>query len=158
MAERLGDVVVRAEVEAPDAVRFFAARGQQDDRHWSTLTQLATDLKAAQPGQHNVEHDQIRQRSFGERQGFFATVRQDRPVALLAQRVANDVGDVAVIVDDENIHSSSLARGSSTTKRAPRGTPSSTRTDPPWRSTSDFTMASPRPLPASPRRCASRPR
>src|SRR5258707_3274452 len=132
MAERLGDVVVRAEIESPDAVSFFPARGQQDDRHWSTFTQFATDLEAAQPGQHNVEHDEIRQRSFGEREGFFATVRQDRPVPLFAQRVANDVGDVAVIVDDENVHSSSLARGSSTPKRGPRGTLSSPSPVPPW--------------------------
>src|SRR5260370_16043697 len=157
VAERFGDVSVVAKVESPDPVSFFAARGQQDDWPRSAFTQLATDVEAAQPGQHDVEHDQVRQRPLGQRQGLFATVRQDRPVAFLAQRVADNVGNIAIVVDHENVHSSSLARGSSTTNRAPCGTLSSTRTDPPCRSTSDFTMARPKPLPASPRRCAPRP-
>ena len=161
MAERLGHVVVGAEVEAPDAVGLFAARGQQDDRHGSALAQLAADVEAAQTGQHHVEHHQVGHRALGERQRLLAAVRQGGSVALLAQRVADDVGDVAVVVDDEDVHAFLVSRSRAAIRprtarraaRCPRRAPL-----PPCRSTSDLTMARPRPLPASPRCCASRPR
>src|SRR5262245_24727370 len=158
MAERLSNVVVGAEVQPPDAISFLTPGREQDDGYRAALAQLATDVESAQAWQHHVEHYQVGQRAIGQCKRLLATVRQDGPVALLAQRVADDVGDVAIVVDDQHVHSSSLARGSSTTNLAPCGALSSTRTEPPCRSTSDLTIASPRPLPASPRCCASRPR
>ena len=57
--ERLGDVVVGADLEAEHAIGFFAARGHHDDRHVDARAQLAADLDAVAAGQHQIEHDAV---------------------------------------------------------------------------------------------------
>ena len=58
-AERLGDVVVGAELEPDDAVGFLGARRQHDDRHCGRGrigAQRVADLEAVDARQHQVEH------------------------------------------------------------------------------------------------------
>ena len=57
--ERLGDVVVGADLEAEHAIGFLAARGHHDDRHVAAPAQLAAHLDAIAAGQHQVEHDAV---------------------------------------------------------------------------------------------------
>ncbi len=59
--ERLGDVVVGAELEADDAVDLVAARSEEDDRHVAVrLAQAPEDLEPARIGQADVEDHQRR--------------------------------------------------------------------------------------------------
>ena len=58
--ERLGDVVVGAEVEALGLVGGRALGGQQDHRHRPPLAQLAHDLDAVEVRHHDVEQDDVR--------------------------------------------------------------------------------------------------
>ena len=58
--ERLGDVVVGAEVEALGLVRGRALGRQQDDRDGAALAQLAHDLDAVEVGHDDVEQDDVR--------------------------------------------------------------------------------------------------
>ena len=57
--ERLGDVVVGADLEPGDLVGLAALRGQHDDRHLAARAQLAADLDAVELGQHQVEDDEV---------------------------------------------------------------------------------------------------
>src|SRR4029077_21046569 len=57
--ERLGEIVVRAEVEAFDLVLYFSECGQDQDWYFATtFAQPAQHLLAGQVRQAEVEHDQ----------------------------------------------------------------------------------------------------
>src|SRR6266851_9815667 len=57
--ERLGDVVVGAELEADDLVDLGVLGGDHDDRHPAVLAQRAAEVEAAHARQHQVEQDQV---------------------------------------------------------------------------------------------------
>src|SRR5436305_10463238 len=57
-AKRLGHIVVRARLEAADAISFLAARGQHHDRHIGSRRATAeppADLNAADALDHPIE-------------------------------------------------------------------------------------------------------
>ena len=58
-AERLGQVVVGAELEAEQLVELVVARGEHDDRDGRVAAQLAGDVEAVEPGQAEVEDDEV---------------------------------------------------------------------------------------------------
>ena len=59
-AERLRDVVLRAELEARDLVHLAGLRRQDDDRHRAPFgTQVVQDLEAVALRQHHVEDDEV---------------------------------------------------------------------------------------------------
>src|SRR5829696_8782882 len=58
--ERLGDVVVRPELEPDDPVYLVVAGGQHDDGHVALRPNPPYDLRAVELGEHDVEHDQVR--------------------------------------------------------------------------------------------------
>src|SRR5215210_3489580 len=58
--ERLGDVVVRPELESDDPVYLIVAGGQHDDGHVALRPDPPYDLGAVELGEHDVEHDQVR--------------------------------------------------------------------------------------------------
>ena len=82
--ERLGDVVVGAEVETLGLVRGGALRREEDDRHGSPLAELAHDLDAVEIGHHDVEQDDVRPDFLGLSQRLLAAARGDDPKALVA--------------------------------------------------------------------------
>src|SRR5215213_2955442 len=58
--ERLGDVIVGAELETEDAVDLGVTCGQHQDRHDASLgTQAPADLRAGDVGQHHVEDEDV---------------------------------------------------------------------------------------------------
>ena len=84
--ERLGDVVVGADLEPGDLVGLAAFRGQHDDRHLAARAQLAADFDPVELGQHQVEDDQVEAALLEALQGFAAVERGGDVVAVLAQR------------------------------------------------------------------------
>ena len=74
--ERLGDVVVGAEVEALGLVGGGALGGQQDDRDRPPLAELAHDLDAIEVGHDDVEQDDVRPDLLGLGQRLFAAPRR----------------------------------------------------------------------------------
>ena len=100
--ERLGDVVVGAEVEALGLVGGRALGGQQDHRDRAALAQLAHDLDAVEVGHHDVEQDDVRADLFGLGQGLLAAAGGDDPEALLAEGDRYELGDPGLVVCDEH--------------------------------------------------------
>src|SRR4029077_2180402 len=65
-AERLGHVVVRAELEAGQPVRLLDSRGEHDDRHVALTPQRPGDLEAVHARQPEVEDDEVGPLGTGE--------------------------------------------------------------------------------------------
>ena len=99
--ERLGHVVVGAELEAQDAVDLVAARRQHDDRDAGVRAQVAGDVEAGLAGQHDVEDDQV---GLDLREDELAAGRVARGVDLVAslrERVVHDLEDRLLVIDDQ---------------------------------------------------------
>src|SRR6185436_4397959 len=127
-------------------VGLLAACGQDQDRHAALLlAQRAQHAEPVQLGQHQVEDHELRLRALGGLEAAPAVLAHLDREALDLQVVAQAVGEVAVVLDQQDPRHA----GSSTTKRAPPAAPSSTKTRPPWRSTRSATTASPMPVPAT---------
>ena len=100
--ERLGDVVVGAELEAEDLVDLLGLRGEHDDRHGAARAQAPAHLEAVEPGHHHVEHDEVERRLAEARQRLPAVDRLHDLVAVLAQRVAEQRLDRLLVVDEQD--------------------------------------------------------
>ena len=100
--ERLGHVVVRAQLQADDRVHVLGAGGQHQDRHVAAAAQLAADLEAVHLGQHQVQHDQVRVAALVLDQGLLAVGRGHDGEALLLEVQPDQLDDVALVVDDED--------------------------------------------------------
>src|SRR5262249_13392224 len=100
--EGLGDVVVRAQLEAENLVELFTASGQHDDRHVAAGAEAAADLETVDLRQHQVEHDKVDLLVAEERERLFAVARlhDSEPVAL--ERVGEELLDGILVVDEEN--------------------------------------------------------
>jgi hypothetical protein len=100
--ERLGEVVVAADLQADDAVELLAARREEDDRHLAEGADAAAGLQAVQLGHQHVHDDEIGRLGAGEGHGGGAVGRLQHLPALAGQRVAHDLAQVGVVVDDEH--------------------------------------------------------
>src|SRR5581483_176896 len=101
--ERLGEVVVGAEVEAGDLVLVLAFGGEHDDGRLSVaLAEPARDLHAVDLRHHQVEHDQVGVDGADLLERLAAVVGRLDLVALGAQVELHQLDDVALVVDDEH--------------------------------------------------------
>ena len=101
--ERLGDVVVRAELEPEDLVDLLGLRGEHDDRHRLALgAQAPADLEAVHPRQHHVEHDEIEDLLVEARERLAAVGRLDHLVAVPLQREGEKGLDRLLVVDEQD--------------------------------------------------------
>ena len=102
--ERLGDVVVGADLEPDDLVDLGVLGGQQDDRHRAAGADVATDVEAAAAGHHDVEDQQVVPGLVvAELLVGVLTVDRERDVeALLLERVADRVAHRGLVVGDQD--------------------------------------------------------
>ena len=100
--ERLGDVVVGAEVEALGLVGGRALGGQQDHRDGTSLAQLAHDLDAVEVGHDDVEQDDVGADLLGLLERLLAAVGGDDAEALLAEGDRNELRDARLVIRDED--------------------------------------------------------
>ena len=99
--ERLGDVVVGADLEAHHPVDLLALGGEDDDRGIDALAaQRAQHLDAAHPRQHDVEEDEVQALRPGDRDGVLAIGGAQRLVALARQVEGERLAQGAVVLDD----------------------------------------------------------
>jgi hypothetical protein len=112
--ERLHEVVVGAVVEPADPVLDLAARGQhQDPRRRRPVAALlgaerAADLAPPEPGQAEVEADQVVRVDARLDEGLVAGVRDVDGVPLAPQPGRDSVGQVLLVLDDEHAHGSPM--------------------------------------------------
>ena len=100
--ERLGHVVVGAELESEHAVDLAVARGEEDHRDRGGLAEPAAHLETVDVGQADVEHDQAGPVLADGAEPAFAGSGLDDAVALACEVELDQVGDVGLVVDDEH--------------------------------------------------------
>ena len=100
-AERLGDVVVGAELEPEDAVELVATGGEHDDRDGPALAQLAADVTAVDVRQAEVEQDEV---VASRRQGVGAGGDVDDLMPVGLQAGDERLGDRPVVLDEQQLH------------------------------------------------------
>ena len=163
--ERLGHVVVGADLEADDLVDLGVLRRQKDDRDGAPGPDLAADVEAAAPGHHDVEDQEVEAGRFvAELAVGVVTVLGERDVeSLLLEGVAHRVAHGGLVVRDQDPavghcdHATGVAAGSATGSRIqnvlPTPSSDSTPSRPPITSTIRLAIDRPRPNPS----CSSEP-
>ena len=100
--ERLDEIVVGAGVESLDTIVEIGPGREDQDRDVVVLAQSAKHLDAVELGQPEVEDHQVRHELGRRNERLVAVARAADLVSLLAQRAAQDVGDLLVVLDDED--------------------------------------------------------
>ena len=101
-AERLGDVIVGAQLQAEDAVDLLAACGQHDDRRVRGGAQPAGDLQPVDFGQHEVKHHQVEALARQQVQRCLTILRGRHLKAGSLQIEADDLSDAGLVIDHQN--------------------------------------------------------
>src|SRR5712692_283893 len=127
--KRLGDVVVRAELEADNLVDLGILGRDHDDRHAAALAQRATEVETAHAGQHQVEQDEVRAGGARRPQACSAVARVIHREPGRDEVVLEHLADALVVLHDKNPPGAAVAAGpahpSSTTCPDSRNTMSS---------------------------------
>ena len=100
--EGLGDVVVGAQLQAEHLVDLLGLGGEHDDRHGAARADLAADVEAVELGQHHVEHDEVEAVLAQPVERLAAVERGDDVVALLAQRVGEQLLHRQLVVHEQD--------------------------------------------------------
>ena len=101
-AERLGDVVVAADLEAKHAVDLVVARRQKQDRHVGGLAHFPADVEPVEFGHADIENDQVGPVGGKAGKRLLAVPCLEHGHPRFFQRDADDFADMQVVVDDEN--------------------------------------------------------
>ena len=110
--EGLGDVVVAAEGEAADLVLGRVAGGEEEDRGLvGALAHPPGDLEAVEVGQHHVEQDEVGPELADRAERRLPVGRRLDLVVVEAQGDREDIGDVRLVVDDEDLADRGVVRG-----------------------------------------------
>ena len=96
-ADRLGQIIIRAEVERTYLFLFLRAGGEDDDRDAGPGADLADDLYAVHVWKPQVEENQIRALGRDDRKCFFSRVCGGNAVILCGQGGGDEVADVFFI-------------------------------------------------------------
>src|SRR4029077_20738845 len=102
-AERLGEVVVGAELQADHLVDLVVARGEHEDgRLGARRAEAAKDLEAVDARQPDIEDHEVGSLADGELQALFAGTGERHRVALLLEGVLDSAGDRVLVLDDQD--------------------------------------------------------
>src|SRR6266851_1268880 len=105
-AEGFHHVVVGADAQSADAIGFFGARGQQDDRDSDVrLPELLADFQAVHSREHDVEDDDVRRMFLIQRciEPLWAGASGEDGEAITPQVAADDFDDHRLIVDHQYV-------------------------------------------------------
>ncbi len=110
--ERLGHVVVAADLEPDDLVELLVARRQEHDRHLGPRADTAAHLEAVELGHRHVEHDERERPALLEDLERRLAVGGDVDrVSLAHEGVRDDVTKVRIVVDHQDPAHRSIGRG-----------------------------------------------
>ena len=103
--ERLDEIVVGAELERVDAVVLGAAGADDDDRRADPFSARMLDhLPPVEPGQHQVEHADVRLLVAEAGEPGLAVRDADGVEAGHGQVPGHALGDDVVVLDDQHLH------------------------------------------------------
>jgi len=98
--EGLGDIVVGSQGQAADDVLVRGLGGEHDDGLLRVaLADSVADLEAVDPGQHDVEQDQVEGAAQGHRQAFSAVRRRLHLVPVVDEDVGEADTDRRLVFD-----------------------------------------------------------
>ncbi len=101
--ERLGQVIVRADLQPDDLVGDLVAGGQHDDRHLALLPDLLAQGEPVGAGQHDVEDHQVGL-DLAEASHRLRPIPHSLHVVPLAGEVqASQLEDVRLVIDDQDL-------------------------------------------------------
>ena len=155
--ERLGHVVVGADLEADDLVDLGVLGGQQDDRHRAAGADVAADVEAAAARHHDVEDQQVEARARSSPSLRSASSPSSASVTSkpsCCERVADRVAHRGLVVGDQDPavghrhHATGVAAGFADRQAHPEGAArlrpcDSTPISPPITSTIRFAIERP---------------
>ena len=104
-AERLDHVVVRAQLQALDAVRLLSLGGDHHHRRPAEVRVLLDEpehLAARQVGEHQVQQDQVGLERLGPAEGCGPAVAGLGLEARRRQVVGEEVGEVLLVLDNQD--------------------------------------------------------
>ncbi len=101
--ERFRQVVVRAHLQADDAVDDFAAPGQDDDTDAGFLAQRSSQGQPVLSGQHQIEDYEVDRRLRHDLAHPGAVLRRRDPVTLAGKILLDEIADLALIVDNQDV-------------------------------------------------------
>src|SRR5438132_2353058 len=101
-AEGLGEVVVRAELQADELVGLLAAAREHDDGDRRLATDRAGDVEAIDLGKPEIEHHEIGPRRAEDGERGPPVVRDLHAEARVLEVVARELDDLRLVVDDED--------------------------------------------------------
>ena len=101
-AERLGEVVVGAELEPAHEVLLRVPGGQHDDRHVGLGAQPAADVLAGHARQAEVEDDEVGPTARRGGEGVLAVRHPVDRVSLRLEVALDDLCDAGLVFDDED--------------------------------------------------------
>src|SRR5258708_36745843 len=104
-AERLSDVVVGSDLEAEHAVRFTAFGSEENHRHGREARSLpdgAAKFKSVLARDHDVEDEQRRALALSIGNYVGAVGIKAHRKAIVLQVMANEAGNIGIVLDDED--------------------------------------------------------
>ena len=114
-AERLGEVVVRADTEADQQVGLVVARRQHQHGHRTVALNPSAHLVTVEAGQHHVEDDQVGAEPFAQRHAGRAVVCDLHAVALGLQAFGHRGRDRDLVLDHRDrrrvVHAATVGTG-----------------------------------------------
>ena len=103
--ERLGEIIVRAFLQATNSRVELVARGQHENRSRDRArAECGHDAKTVPTGKHDVEKDARIASIERELQSPVAGIRLIHGESFLAERLAQKSAKISVIFDNENLH------------------------------------------------------
>ena len=158
-AERLGDIIIGAQIERRHLAGLVVAAGKNDDGHGrAAIAQGAHDRQPIHSRQPQIEHDQVHRIAFKEIQRRLAAIGLLDAIGLRRQGGAQETPDRRFVVHDQDAqrgHALESANGTVTVKTAPPSARLAAVTVPPIASMKPRAMERPRPVPASLRSAAA---
>ena len=101
-AERLGDVVVRPELQPADSVLLGAARGQHQNPHVALLSQPGADRQPIDLGQHQIQDHQAESAAAGLSEPGATVCSKCHLEAGAFEIEAHRFGGLGLVFDDED--------------------------------------------------------
>jgi len=101
-AEGLGDVVVGAELKAPNTVILLALGGEHDDGHTRDLADKTQRVEPVQIGHHDIQENQVGQVVLELLQGARARIRVQNLEPVVLEVQTDEVDNAGLVIDDQN--------------------------------------------------------